>query len=158
MSISPQALTREMSAVDQIRQLLGENPDPKLLLDTIAGETSALEIVDALIEIVLADEKLAEMAKHRATRLETRAAQARATLLTIVDEKIRQKKLQRPLATLSVSRSTPQPRVTEAATIPSEYMRTVVDLPKLGKALRDGERIDGAELSNTRPVLVLRPT
>ena len=155
MSISPASLTREMSAVDQIRQMLGED-DPQLLLNTIEGETHALELVDALIEEVLADELLAAKANDRVKRLETRAARRRALLLSILQDKLRMVSLQRPLATLSVSYTTAHAVITDQNKLPDEYMRTVVDASALGKALRSGERIDGAELSNTRPMLTLR--
>ena len=65
-------IEQAMSAAMQIRAMLGDTEDEKLLADTIDGETDVLEILDRLVEQALADEALVEGARERIKRLEAR--------------------------------------------------------------------------------------
>ena len=42
------ALVRELYKIDQLRELLGQDAEPQLILDVIEGETNALELLDEI--------------------------------------------------------------------------------------------------------------
>ena len=146
-------LEQAMSAAMQIREMLGETEDEKLLADTIGGETDALEILDRMVEQALADEALVDRARERIKRLEARADRRRHIALQMM-EAMGLKKLERALATLSVSYRT-KPIITDASLLPVELLRTAPDMHAVAKALKDGP-VPGAETSNAAAVLTLR--
>jgi hypothetical protein len=151
-TVSPRRLELAMSTA---QQLLAELPeDDQLRLDTIEGETEAFELMDRITESVLADESLAELARARAKRLEERADHRRAIILQML-EALEMTKVQRPLYTASLSHRS-KPIVTNADALPDDFIRQSVDLVALGKALRAGQTVEGAELSNPMPSLTLR--
>lgn len=151
-TVSPRRLELAMSTA---QQLLAELPeDDQLRLDTIEGETEAFELMDRITESVLADETLAELARARAKRLEERADHRRAIILQML-EALDMTKVQRPLYTASLSHRS-KPVVTNADALPDDFIRHAVDLVALGKALRAGQTVEGAELSNPMPSLTLR--
>lgn len=146
-------LEQAMSAAMQIREMLGDTEDEKLLADTIGGETDALEILDRLVEQTLADEALVDSARARIKRLEARADRRRNIVLQMM-EAMGLKKLERALATLSVSYRT-KPIITDASLLPVELLRTAPDMHAVANALKDGP-VAGAETSNATAVLTLR--
>ena len=146
-------LEQAMSAAMQIREMLGDTEDEKLLADTIGGETDALEILDRMVEQALADEALVDRARERIKRLEARADRRRHIALQMM-EAMGLKKLERALATLSVSYRT-KPIITDASLLPAELLRTAPDMHAVAKALKDGP-VAGAEISNATAVLTLR--
>jgi Siphovirus Gp157. len=151
-TVSPRRLELAMSTA---QQLLAELPeDDQLRLDTIEGETEAFELMDRITESVLADESLAELARSRAKRLEERADHRRAIILQML-EALEMTKVQRPLYTASLSHRS-KPVVTNADELPRDFIREAVDLVALGKALRAGQTVEGAEMSNPMPSLTLR--
>lgn len=156
MSVSPRRLLNEMSKVDQLRAELavGNTPDPKLLIDTIEGQTQAFEYLDAYVESVIADEALAAAAKAKAKRLEARADVHRATVLAIM-EKVGIRRADRPVYTASVAHRA-KLQVIDEARIPFAYQRISLDKLALAAALRKGEKIEGAVLSNPAPILSIR--
>jgi len=95
-------LVRETEAVAILRASLADCEDEALVIDTIEGETSFLEAVDKLLEIIVEADALETGAKAaasamnaRADRFAQRAERARALLeqaLTIADLK----KVERP--------------------------------------------------------------
>ena len=127
--------------------------EERLLLDMIEGETDALELMDKLIEHVVADEALVDAGKARLKRIEARADRHRAILRAMMEEI--GDKLERPLATLSVSTGPRTAVVVDAKAIPEVYWRRTVDKQELLRALKNGP-VEGAELSNGAPVLTLR--
>jgi hypothetical protein len=110
--------------------------------------------VDALVEIALADKHLVEQARARAQRIENRAERTRAILLAMM-EALALKKVERPIATLSVSHYA-KASVTDADALPDEFIRKAPDLVAIRKALTHGEEVTGAVLGNPTPRLVLR--
>ena len=149
-TVSPRRLELAMSTA---QQLLAELPeDDQLRLDTIEGETEAFELMDRITESVLADESLAELARARAKRLEERADHRRAIILQML-EALEMTKLQRPLATLSISNGIRSPIVTNADELPRDFIREAVDMVALGKAMRAGQDVPGAVLRNPERVL-----
>lgn len=138
-----------------IRAALGDDDDAQAFLDTLEGETDALEIVDALIE---ADQEARAMAaavaerikdmQARKSRMEAASAAHRVALGQVLDA-IGERKLTRPLAT--VSRTAPRAglRITDEAALPSQLCRTKVEPDKaaIKAQLEAGETVPGAELA-----------
>jgi hypothetical protein len=154
MSVSPVTIERVMSDAQQAIAALPDTSDQELLLATIEGESDALEAIDRLAEMALADKHLVEIARARAQRLEARAAGVRSVIIAMM-QGLQLSKLQRPLATMSVSHSTTA-RVTDQAELPAEYMRSAPDMHAIRKALTNGETVPGASLNNPAPVLTIR--
>jgi hypothetical protein len=63
--------------------------------------------------------------------------------------------LERPLYSASISYPR-KPLVTNAEELPDTYIRHAPDMVAIGKALRAGETIPGAELRNPEPQLTIR--
>ena len=106
---------------------------------------------DRVVEASIADNKLAEAARERAERLEERARKSREIALRII-EALQVSPLERPIYTASITQIR-KPIVTDATILPDEFIRHAPDVIKIGKALRSGETISGAELSNAEPSL-----
>jgi hypothetical protein len=142
-----------MSAVGKLKaELAGyENDD---LLASIESETDALELMDRVIEHVVADEALVERGKARLKRIEARADRHRDILKAMMEQIA--EKVERPLATLSLGTGPRTAIVTDQAAIPDVYWRRAVDKAELLKALKAGP-VQGAELSNGSTVLTIRP-
>jgi hypothetical protein len=159
---------KEAKAVASLRESLrqlGHDGDEDLLLDSIEGETSLLEVLDKLLVGIVADEGLAAGAhvaatemEHRAERFERRAAAAR----TVMEQAMliaELEKLERPAATLSIVRRAPKAEITEEADIPAEFWKAgdpKLDRKALLAALKEGRAVPGAALSNSAPSLTIR--
>ena len=144
-----------MSAAMQVRESLGTDEDNALILGMIEGETEAFALMDRLAEAAIADSKLAETAAARAKRIEKRAEAARDVIKRMLLALEIMAPLERALYTASLLFRS-KPVVTDPAAIPDEFMRSAVDMAKLGKALKAGEDIPGATLDNPAPTLSLR--
>lgn len=151
---SSHAIQAAMVAAQQAISTLPDDEDFALLISTIEGESDLMEVLDRIVEASIADAKLAELARLRARRIEARADKARDIACRIV-EALAISPLERPLFTASLSFPR-KPIVTNADEVPPEYLRHSVDMLKIGKALRAGEQISGAELKNPEAVLTLR--
>lgn len=150
--------------IASLRQM-GEGEDEALLIDSIEGQTSLLEILDELLTQIAADQGLAEGARKsaadvaaRAERFEKRAESARALveqalMIAEID------KLERPAATLSLVRRGPKVEITEEAEIPAQFWKAgdpKLDRKGLLDALKNGDAVPGACLSNSTPSLTIR--
>lgn len=154
------------AVLDSIRSV---DPDDEVLaLDTVEGETSLFEVIDAILVRRLATLGMAEGTKAaigdlkaRQKRFEDRANYDR----TIIEQAMalaELKTLQRPVATLSMADRKPSLVITTEADIPAKYWNPgdptldrkalAADLASLG----DGENIPGATLSNGAPTLSIR--
>lgn len=147
---SPTALMREMSRVDQLKMWLGEAAEAQLILDTIEGETQALEMLDLIVECVIADKKLSEGAAARALRFKTRADKGRF-LAQAVMEKIGASKLERPIYTAAITKGVPSLHITDDTRIPRQYMSP--NKTSIKAALVKGEDIPGCTLNNVPTTL-----
>ena len=156
-TISPARLTAAMSAAMQVRESLGTDEDNALLLGMIEGETEALTLMDRLAEVAIADAKMAEAAAARGRRFKKRAEAGRDTIKRMLIALEIMAPLERALYTASLTYRA-DALVTDADAIPPEFARTGVDMVKLTKALRAGEDIPGATLSNEEPYLTIRTT
>jgi len=163
---------RELAAAEalkeQLRSILGEGEvDTVTLSDTIEGETDFYGAVDAVIEQIAHDTARVEgIAKFETTlagrkhRLETRIDSLRAMLVNALDI-IEQKKLERPLATVTLKNVPPKLKIVDEAQIPAQFFETPeprLNRKALGDALKvkDHEPIPGAELDNGSVTIQLR--
>lgn len=147
---SPTALMREMALVDQIKMFLGEAADAQLLIDTIEGETQALEYLDLVIECFNGDKKNADDAYARGQRFAKRVERSRILAQQIM-EKIGSAKIERSGYTASLGAGPPSVKITDEARIPRQYMAPEKNAIK--KALKAGEAVPGATLNNAPTIL-----
>lgn len=139
-----------MSAVMRLKaELTGYDPDD--ILCAVESETDALDLVDRLTEAVLADKALVDKAKERIDRIEARAERNRATLAAMMEEI--QDKLERPLATLSLVNTARTLILTDTEQVPDVFWHPVVDKARVTEALKAGQDVPGAALSNQRRTL-----
>lgn len=138
--------------------------DPELMADTIEGETSFYEALDAIVtamdeDAILIDgikareAELSERRRRMEKRVETRRALAEQ-MLVVADER----KVERSTYTMSLAARPAKLTVTDEAAIPSTFFKTkpVLDRSGLTKALKDGEQVPGASLDNGGQSLTLR--
>jgi hypothetical protein len=141
-----------MSAVGRLKEQLAGYEDD-VILASIESETNALDLIDRIIEHVVADEALVESGKARLKRIEARADRHREILKAMMAEIA--EKVERPLATLSLGTGPRTAVVIDAKLIPEVYWRRAIDRQELLRGLKAGA-VEGAELSNGAPVLTLR--
>ena len=144
-------------------RLIAEDPsiDEVTLADTLEGCTNLDEMLGATIRGVLYDETLAEALKARITqmtdrynRLKDRAKSRRQKARDVMLE-AGLKKLAMPECSVIVRRGHVHLVVTDERAIHKSFfeMRPALRRNDLLEALKAGEHIAGAELSNPEPVL-----
>jgi Siphovirus Gp157 len=161
-------LSVEASKYLQLKERILSNyphADEQTLADTLEGITDLHEMIAAVIRSALVDEalqaglrtRLGDM-RERLTRLEERGAKKRQLALDAMHE-VGLGKLQQPDFTVSTRPGSPALVILAEDAIPSPYW--VPQPPKidrhaiLGELKRGGE-IPGVQLSNPKPVLVVR--
>jgi hypothetical protein len=160
-------LTKEAQAVKALRESIAalDGEDELLLLDTIEGETGLFEAVDALLGrirdcniTIIGINQVTEDLDERRRRVEKSAAATRALIeqaMMIAELD----KIERPTATLSLSKRAPKLEITTEAEIPSKYWKAAdptLDKKALTADLKAGEAVPGAMLSNGAPSLTIR--
>ena len=135
------------------------------VLDTLEGITDLHEMIAAVIRSALVDEALQaglrwrlDDMKERLSRLEVRASKKRELALHAMSE-VGLAKLEQPDFTASTRAGSPALIVVSEQTIPAAYW--LPQPPKLDRQgllgeLKRGAAIPGAELSNPKPVLMVR--
>jgi len=166
-SVTVQKLQWEMAAAVKLRELLGADgeADPKLLLDTIEGETNLAEMCCLLLEETVDDEimltgiaaKIAEL-QARKSRIENSIETRRGVILMALD-RAGIDTVKSPLGTMSVGTVKPKLQVDQESDIPARFW--VPADPKLDRAavkaaLDAGEEVPGASLSNGGINLTIR--
>lgn len=139
---------------DQLREMLGEDFDDETFLDTLDGETDAMDIADRLIASMQDDTALSAAAKAEAAAIDARAkrigerAEAKKRALFLVLDATGEKKLERPRATISRRSGSMSVSITDEKSIPSQLCKTTVtpDKTAIKKQLEAGEIVPGAEL------------
>jgi hypothetical protein len=155
-----------MQALEALKAALAleiEN-DPDFLLDLAEGETSLLEILDAMLEADAMDEGLIDGAAVAAAKMadrKERFTKRRAARRVIIEQALvilERNKLERPCATVSMANRAPQVIVTDESALPSQFFKSVPTLDKkaLKAALDAGEAVPGATLSNGSASLTIR--
>lgn len=135
-------------------------------LDTLDGETDALDLADRLIAEIQNDEaliaalKAQEDAMHtRRARLENRAKAKRRVAVELL-EALGVKKLERPRATLARSAARVRVDITDADAVPTQLHTTKTitapDLAAIKRHLEAGEDVPGAVLVRGNDTLTLR--
>lgn len=139
---------------DELRELLGDDFDEDAFWDTLDGETDAVSVMDHILASMQEDEALAAAAKEqadaiaaRAKRIAARAAAKKKTLGLILDA-AGQKKVERPLATVSKVAGRMSVQITDEASVPSQLCKVVTtpDKTAIKKQLEAGETVPGCEL------------
>lgn len=146
-----------------IRAMCGE--DDQAFIDTLEGETDALEAVSAVLRYRAEQEAQAEamaaLGRSYADRgkvLAERAERAKAGLFQFLQE-IGEKTLRLPEATLSISAGKPKlVGETDPAMLPEALVKTErkPDAAAIRAALDAGDAVPGYSLSNAQPHLTVR--
>ncbi|MGI3168417.1 siphovirus Gp157 family protein [Pseudooceanicola sp. C21-150M6] len=148
----------------ELRDMLGEDFDGETFWDSLDGETDAVDLVDHLLRKALDDKALSEAAKvqaadisERARRIAARSDAQKRAILSIL-RATGEKKLERPLATVSRRAGGVSLKITDEAAIPSQLTVTTTspDKAAIKKALQAGEAIPGAELVTGDETISLR--
>lgn len=164
-SLTVRKIGSELNRAVEIRRALQEHDDPQLLLDMIEGETDLGEACAVVLEECNEDEILIEGLKAKIAELQTRkgrmekSVETRRNVILMAMDKAGLGTIRSPLGTMSVRPTPKQAIVTDEALIPARFW-TPQD-PKLNKgelssALRSGEIIPGATLSNGGISLTVR--
>ncbi len=143
-----------------LRDLLGSDPDEQAFLDTLEGETSALDLADALILKALEDAALVEAIKAqeasiraRRQRIEARADSIRASLGALLDA-MQSRKLERPLATISRRPGVVSVNITDEASVPTQLCTvktiTTPDKTAIKRLIEAGETVPGGRNGSRR--------
>jgi len=151
------------SLLANIRDIVQD--DEQAAADAIEGETNLLEAIGAAVDAILeADaeaEALAGMVKRLAQRRERAEARADRIRAAIADAMAQTdlRKLKLPQATLTIKATPPKAIITDELDIPTKYL--IEQPPKLDKravleALKAGEQVPGAQLSNGGASLQIR--
>lgn len=157
----------DLSLIERIAaELAPYRDDEETYLDTLDGATDALDLLDREIAREQADRALvAALADHikalkaRADRIDMRADARRKVQLLILNA-IGLRKVERPLATLSLRAGSMSVRITDEASIPSQLctIKTIAspDKTAIRAQIEAGETVPGAELVRGDETLSVR--
>ena len=142
-----------------------DDGDEQLLADMLEAETGLYEFLITLMRRALIDDDavvrgteaiMADM-KARRVRYELRIEAAR-TLAFKLMQQADVRKIELPIATLSIRAGQVRVVVTDEAAIPDEYCRIKREpnKPIIKEHIEQGINVPGAELSNAEPTLAVR--
>lgn len=158
------ALNRQsMAARALIEELAGD--DAELAHDIVEGETDLFEAVErALAEIDECDILVEGLSAHikklndRLSRVKKRAENVRG----MIDQAFQMAEVQShkfSTATITTKRIPPKPVVSDESLIPSRFFAPQppkLDMKALGQAVKDGEDVPGASMSNGGTTIQIR--
>jgi hypothetical protein len=139
--------------------------DKELFAVTIEGETNIHEMLERLLDKIRAAQTMQEAIgsridalKNRKGAFELREEYMRKLTLKIMDA-AQVRKVQLVEATLSVRPSPQGVRIIMDDLIPEEFWRVKreIDLTKIKSAIKAGENVPGAALSNAHDTLAILP-
>ena len=139
---------------DEIRAILGDDYDDETFIDTLEGETSALDIIGQLVKDRQEAKHMAEGVKalvkdyqDRISRLQAKEAACNRALGVVLDA-MGVSKVQHEYATVSRTKPRSQCVITEPDDVPSQLCKATVtpDKAAIKKQLESGEAVPGAEL------------
>lgn len=147
-------LDQELINAEYIARMIDAGDDLQLLVDTIEGETQLFECLDAVHESILEDQAmLTGIETVVATlRLRTEAAMARQQKKRDAIFKALTKlgipSVKRPTATFSIRKGVEKVEIVNEADIPTQFYKNnpILQRAALTKALKEGEKVPGAEL------------
>ena len=151
---------REMS--DQIRLLTGDDQDT--FLDTLDGETDAMDILGKLIqerteaaayEVAMKD--LAATYSTRAKRMNARQNAISVTIGQLLDA-MGETKVKHPMATVSRTKARWSVRIDDELEVPSQlkYVTTKPDLAAIKRLMDEGETVPGCSINPGNPSITVR--
>jgi hypothetical protein len=138
--------------------------DEQTYLDTLDGETDAMDLLDRAIAAEQSDRASVQaIAAHvadlktRAERIEMRADAARRVQMMIV-KAVGLRKVERPLATLSIRAGSVSVRITDEGAIPTQLCKTITtpDKSAIKAQLQAGVDVPGAILATGDETLSVR--
>ena len=139
--------------------------DDDTIRDTLEGITTLNELLAETLRSAIIDEALVaglrsrlQDMKHRLARLEARAFRKRELILHVMSE-AGLRKVEQPDFTASARAGTPSLLVVAEEQIPEGYwipQPAKLDRQSLLAALKQGDQVAGAQLSNPKPVLSVR--
>jgi hypothetical protein len=147
---------------DTIREICGDDEDT--YLDTLEGETDAMEVMSQLIQQRMyakafqqASKEMAAQYTERARRMADKEDAVTQVMGHLLDA-IGVKKLQHPLATISRTKPRWSVKVVDEAAIPKQLVTTLVkpDLATIKKQLDQGEFVPGVEIVPGNPGVTMR--
>ena len=153
----------EISAMsDQIRMITGDDQDT--FLDTLDGETDAMEIMGKLVEerteaaaheIAMRD--LAATYSARAKRLSARQNAISITIGHLLDA-MGETKIKHPIATISRTKARWSVKIFDEAEIPSQLTKVTIkpDLAAIKKQMDQGESVPGCQFQMGQPSITVR--
>jgi hypothetical protein len=151
---------RRMS--DNIRAMVGDDED--CFLDTLDGETDAMDVLGKLIQErqeiqanEVAVKALAKTYQERAAKLNAKADAISQTIGHLLDA-IGSKKVAHPLATVSRTKARQSVLVTNPEEIPTQLtkVKRSPDLAAIKEQLEAGEFVPGAEIKLGNPGVTVR--
>ena len=163
-------LDMEMHIYQAIKEWLkAEDPaiDEQTLADTVEGLSELPETLAAIVRAARDDEFTAEVRlkrmiadlTERRAMFNDRAQRRRARVAEAMDQ-VHMKRLAMPDFTASVRDGTPHVVFTDETIIPRDYIETRttehISKSKIGEAIKNGEHVPGAELSNPGRTLTVR--
>jgi len=147
---------------DNIRAMVGDDED--CFLDTLDGETDAMDVLGKLIQErqeiqanEVAVKALAKTYQERAAKLNAKADAISQTIGHLLDA-IGSKKVAHPLATVSRTKARQSVLVTNPEEIPTQLtkVKRSPDLAAIKKQLEAGEFVPGAEIKLGNPGVTVR--
>ena len=147
---------------DNIRAMVGDDED--CFLDTLDGETDAMDVLGKLIQErqeiqanEVAVKALAKTYQERAAKLNAKAYAISQTIGHLLDA-IGSKKVAHPLATVSRTKARQSVLVTNPEEIPTQLTKTKrsPDLAAIKEQLEAGEFVPGAEIKLGNPGVTVR--
>lgn len=164
-SATVRAIGTELREAMKLRQMLGEDCDPALLLDTIEGETNLAEACAFVLEQTHEDEILIEGLDAKIKELQTRkgrmekSVETRRNVILMAMDKGGLQTIRSPLGTMTARPTPPKATITDEALIPARFWKPSdprLDRAAVAEALKAGEAVPGAALSNGGLTLSIR--
>lgn len=149
---------------EMLKDMLGDDFDQETFLDTLDGETDAMDIVGRLIRDreerkahQAASKALADEYSTRAKRMGDGVSAINAVLGEVLDA-MGERKIAHPLGTVSRTKGRARVRIDDERAIPSQLTITTVkpDAAAIKKQLEAGERVPGASLETGPEGLTVR--
>lgn len=160
----------EIEAAKALRLALGSDADDaELLSDMIEGETSLFEMIDLVLDVIQQDQELLDGITSRMDALRDRKERIRyrqAGRKAMIEQAMSifgERKLERPEATLSLSKRADRLEIYDESEIPSQFFKRsdpVIDKKSLMDALKglspEDDAIPGARLTPSPDSLTIR--
>lgn len=151
------------AVAEELRGILGDD-DSDAFWDSLDGETNVLDVLDALLAQLdeaeafeAAAKQMAERYALRAKRMDEKQAGIKRVLGSILDA-TGQRKVARPLATVSRTRPHVSVLITDPESVPSQLCRVTrsPDKTAIKAQIEAGETVPGAELQAGAPGVAVR--